>query len=247
MRTHILSDRHGRRFLIEVGVVVLGVLIALGAEQAVQAVKWRQEVAATSEALGDELLTATYQGYERAAVNLCLRERIKALADKVGRNQSEWKGDALPVRTDYLGPVLPQVYRTPSRIWSRDAWDAALAGGTTNHMPRKRVSDYAAVYAQISDLRQLERRENEHTSSLAFLAQDQVLESRARTEAMHTLAELDRINNMIVLIAGQVATSARELGVKLDTAEARDEFTQVLKDQRRLRGRCVRDPLARLS
>ena len=144
-----------------------------------------------------------------------------------------------------MGPVLPQVYRTPSRIWSRDAWDAALAGGAINHMPRKRVSKYAAVYAQISDLRQLETREDEVTSNLAFLAQDQILESHTRSETVSDLAELDRINNTMVLIAGQVETSARDLGVRLDTAQAQADFRQIIKSQRSLRGRCVQDPLAR--
>ena len=99
MQTHMLKGRHGQRFLIDVGVVVLGVLIALAAEQAVQAVKWRQEVAATQKGLENELLVATYQGYERVAVNPCLRERIKGLADKIARNKSDWSGEALPART----------------------------------------------------------------------------------------------------------------------------------------------------
>lgn len=40
-----------REFLKEVGIIVLGVLLALGAEQTVEWVHWRQQVGITDEAL----------------------------------------------------------------------------------------------------------------------------------------------------------------------------------------------------
>ena len=145
------------------------------------------------------------------------------------------------MRTDYLGPVLPQVYRAPNRNWTRDSWDAALAGGTANHMSRERGSNYASIYTQITHLGGLQQREEEISSNLAFLAQDQILDQRSRIDAINNLAELDRINTLIVLVAGQVAESAKELGVRLNRADAQADFRGVLKRQRLLRGACVQE------
>ena len=47
MHFHLPKPIHGwRAFVGEVAIIVLGVLIALGAEQAVQSIEWREKVAA---------------------------------------------------------------------------------------------------------------------------------------------------------------------------------------------------------
>jgi type II secretory pathway pseudopilin PulG len=55
MHVHLPKPLHGwRAFVGEVGIIVLGVLIALGAEQLVEAVHWRQETQIAREALNAE-------------------------------------------------------------------------------------------------------------------------------------------------------------------------------------------------
>jgi hypothetical protein len=52
MHFHLPKPLHGWRELLgEVGIIVIGVLIALGAEQVVETIHWRNEVAAERASL----------------------------------------------------------------------------------------------------------------------------------------------------------------------------------------------------
>src|SRR3954469_17736141 len=54
MHIHLPKPLHGwREFVGEVGIIVIGVLIALGAEQVVEAMHWRSEVEAARQSLYD--------------------------------------------------------------------------------------------------------------------------------------------------------------------------------------------------
>lgn len=55
MHIHLPKPLHGwRAFIGEVGIIVLGVLIALGAEQLVEALHWRAEMNGERQALYSE-------------------------------------------------------------------------------------------------------------------------------------------------------------------------------------------------
>src|ERR1700751_6074878 len=55
MHFHLPKPLHGwREFAGEVGIIVIGVLIALGAEQVVESFHWRHEVGETRKALDAE-------------------------------------------------------------------------------------------------------------------------------------------------------------------------------------------------
>ena len=80
MHFHLPKPLHGwREFAGEVGIIVIGVLIALGAEQAVEAVHWRHKVEAVKEAVrhAEQLMTAEIrdddlpQAVARAAIGNC--------------------------------------------------------------------------------------------------------------------------------------------------------------------------------
>ena len=72
-----------RIFAGEVGVIVLGVLIALGAQQAVETFQWRSETTATEAALEEEIMDSVEVADERVAVSPCLQRRIAQLGSKL--------------------------------------------------------------------------------------------------------------------------------------------------------------------
>lgn len=56
MHVHLPKPLHGwRAFVGEVGIIVIGVLIALGAEECVRAIHWRAEVHDLRQAFDHEL------------------------------------------------------------------------------------------------------------------------------------------------------------------------------------------------
>ena len=69
--------RNWREFLKEVGIIVLGVCIALAAEQAVEWVHWRQEVAAARDALRAEIAFNDANAFaRRIAYQPCMDRQI---------------------------------------------------------------------------------------------------------------------------------------------------------------------------
>ena len=94
MKLHKLRPRDGWRvFSGEVGVIVLGVLIALVAQQVAEDWQWRQNVARTKSDLNAQISTAVANSAERAAVDPCLSQRLSQLAIKVAASRGEWTGD----------------------------------------------------------------------------------------------------------------------------------------------------------
>ena len=71
---------HGWRALLgEVGIIVVGVLIALGAGQLVEEVTWRAQVNAGRDALRDEYITILENAAEREMEDECIRGRLASL------------------------------------------------------------------------------------------------------------------------------------------------------------------------
>ncbi len=136
MHFHLPKPLHGwREFAGEVGIIVLGVLIALGAEQLVETLHWRTEVADARQALDREVaynLGAIAKRQEEGpCINRRLRE-IRELLTALGPGTS-------PGRRAPLGQ--PQLWRPRT-----NAWQAAMAGQVAERMPLATRVGYAQLY-----------------------------------------------------------------------------------------------------
>lgn len=127
-----------RELLSEIGVIIVGVLIALAAEQAVEWAHWRGEVKETRESLHAELganLGVYRFRYEQLD---CINRRIDAL-DRWGQ---EWKAGT-PVN-----PIAP-IGRPRRQALAFDAWDVAQSGGVAVHIPLTERIRLARLYGMI--------------------------------------------------------------------------------------------------
>jgi hypothetical protein len=125
-----------REFLKEIGTIVVGVLIALGAEQAVEAVHWRHKVAEAERAMRFQLSADDgAQAFARAAVTRCLDDQLGAIiaAVEAGRDRSEVAR-------------LTEAYRPPHRSWDRQAWEAAVASDVASHMGAARLNLWGGAF-----------------------------------------------------------------------------------------------------
>lgn len=75
-----------REFLKEYAIIVIGVLTALGAEQAVDAMRWAHQVDAAEAALKPTFVREANNAAERVAVDLCVTQRLAFLSDVVRRS-----------------------------------------------------------------------------------------------------------------------------------------------------------------
>ena len=80
MHIHLPQPLHGwRTFIGEVGIIVIGVLIALGAEQLVQWFHGREDVAQLRAALKGELADDRARWEYMSSANSCTLKRLDAL------------------------------------------------------------------------------------------------------------------------------------------------------------------------
>src|SRR5206468_10323303 len=80
MHFHLPKPMHGwRAFVGEVGIIVVGVLIALAAEQVVESWHWRHETEATRQALRREAADSLQGAAQRSAQQACVEQRLKVI------------------------------------------------------------------------------------------------------------------------------------------------------------------------
>ena len=230
-----------RVFAGEVGVIVLGVLIALGAQQAVEELRWREEVRLTEDALTIEIAHSVLHASERQMVNRCLSDRLSHLIGKVSSNQGPWSGDPLPLPQTGTGvtTTTPAAYRTPNRPWNEDVWVATQNGGVFSHMPRERVAAFANVYARMEGLRRMNEFEQQVFPELLYLSFDTRLDAAARQRALATLGRLDWLNGTILLDGEKLIDEVRATRLDFSRTSLERDMAEVERTQRAFRGKCV--------
>jgi hypothetical protein len=138
-----------RAFAGEVGVIVLGVLLALGAQQLAEAVQMRANVREFRRTIDHEIGLNLYVYEIRSRGSACNEKRIRTLID-----WAEKAGD---------GQVLPKITgAAPIAITPyRSAWDTRN-GEVFAHVPDRARQKYAEFYDELEnnwDLMKLERDE----------------------------------------------------------------------------------------
>src|SRR5437764_9988353 len=93
MHIHLPKPLHGwRGFVGEVSIIVLGVLIALGAEQLLDAWRWRDRAHATFESLKSESSLNFRYAAEQVTVGNCIDQQLARIHDRLLSG-----GSSLPV------------------------------------------------------------------------------------------------------------------------------------------------------
>jgi len=131
-----------RAFWSEIVIVVLGVVIALAANEAVQDWNWRNKVKDAEARLQGDIAWAFLWAAEKYASQPCMDAQLATMA----RNVLD-SGDTLQPMPVVGSLNLQMVVRMPNRPYRFPVWDALLADGTASHFATQRQ----ALYARISD------------------------------------------------------------------------------------------------
>ena len=136
MHFHLPKPLHGwRAFAGEVGIIVVGVLIALGAEQVVETIHWKNEVASERASLLQEA-TDTLAGVKaRAAQQPCVDRRLAEIRTVLERHH----------RGEPLG-LVGEIGRPSRQTATRGTWQIALAGQALAHMSDDEKLDFSAAF-----------------------------------------------------------------------------------------------------
>jgi hypothetical protein len=248
MEVHLPKPLHGwREFVGEVGIIVLGVLIALGFEQLVDQWRWHREVESTRQAIANELVEAANQGAMRIAVEDCLRDRIGELAGRLNASNGRWTADPLPLAPGaqstphWDNRSMGRVYAVPLVGWSQDAWDTAKSAGVLDHMRRDEATSYSQVYGEIAGLRDYQDQELLLESNLSFLGADQRLDDRSRNVALGKLGQLDALNATNAGLGSLIIEQMKSLHLHVDRTSSAEQLKQEIAHARKWRGNCVKD------
>jgi hypothetical protein len=137
MDIHLPKVPHSWRELAkEIAIIVVGVLIALLAEQIVQSWEWRQKVKVAQTSMRRELLWDDGpQIYQRAAMHSCLVAQL----DRI-------RAAAISSRAREEIARLINGYWVSIRTYDRLALDAANASDIDSHMPADELDMISSAY-----------------------------------------------------------------------------------------------------
>jgi len=184
-----------REFLKEVGTIVLGVCVALGAEQAVEWAHWRNQVTTARSAIAQELVRVMSNGLERVRETQCVEQRLDAVAAILDQAS----------RTGSLPPV-PQINQTHFRTWPDDVWRTVVASQSAPHFPQQELARLGRIYSQEAILSVTNRDEMLAWANLsAMVGPGRRLDPASEAELRKALSEARYYNRAMTLMGGQIA------------------------------------------
>jgi hypothetical protein len=229
MHVHLPKPLHGwREFAGEVGIIVLGVLIALGAEQAVENWHWHQKVGHAEDAMRLELAKDDGpQAYGRVLIGPCLDAQLARIHDGIGH-----------VPPGQLRQ-LALAYLPPFRSWDSEAWKAVLGSDVGSHMGPERLVQWSSPYRVITDMTTSNKAERDLATELREMLSP-VGEPSA--DALQTLrrdaAQLQTANSGLFRASQLLLARSQALGAPVPRAMQQELFLEA----RRMYGGCVHVP-----
>jgi hypothetical protein len=229
MHFHLPKPLHGwRAFVGEVGIIVVGVLIALGAEQGVEAVRWHERADEARERLRAEVGHEFLLLEERKSVYDCIDKQLSAIEAAVLAAGSTLK--PLPLYQEHGIAKLSHgdysyVLRTPSRSWSDSAWQSVITEGLSSHLTRDERRLLPIHYSQMERMRELNAQDDVAAGDLAALSKPLALDPGVKASFIRSV-EAERVRNLAMGgLSTQMIDTIRQLGY-VPSATERHESLQ---------------------
>jgi hypothetical protein len=229
MHVRLPKPLHGWRALVgEVGIIVLGVLIALAFGQLVDAWQWRDKVSHAEAAMRLELAEDDGpQAYGRVLIGQCLDMQIAKIRDGAGNvpaNQlRQWAASYIP----------------PFRTWDSEAWKVVVASDTGSHMGSDRLIAWSAPYRILPGLTEGDEREAQQVVELRNVLPPTGDPSPSDLRSLRLTAALLRLANHRFMTGSELLLGRmRALGVEVPQPMQR----QLIAHARAMYGSCVTIP-----
>lgn len=143
----------------EIGVIVIGVVIALAGEQGVEALHWMHEGNEGEAALKIAFVREANNSALRETENGCIVRRLASLS-------------AIMTRASESGrlPAIDDIGRPGSTPWTIGVWDALVANQTVSHLPRQKMLAWTTIHQRSAFLSTLGDQEEEQWTILDSMA-----------------------------------------------------------------------------
>ncbi len=208
MHFHLPKPLHGwREFAGEVAIIVLGVLIALGAEQILESWRWQMRAQDGRERLRAEIGHEFLLMQEREAVGDCIDAQLSHVEDAVLSSGATLKPLALYTERPSLNLSVTYIVRAPSRSWSDSAWQSVISEGLSEHLTARERQYLPIHYSQMARVREAGRDEDDALGELRALSRPLPLDANVRSGFVRLIeGERERNRLMTYLSADMIGT-----------------------------------------
>lgn len=205
-----------RELLKEWGIIVLGVLTALFAEQAVQSIEWGHKVQVADAEMSNELSVGDGpQAYVRVAIHDCVATHLDDIRSAVEL------GDRSRAR------ALIDSFWLPNRTWDVLARDAATASDVASHMPHNKMFQFRVAYNVIAPMQRVADRELADRANLdALPASGGVIETPEKLATLSAVEALRIDNDTMDRESQFLLNHIRGVGLGLDSAFVRRQMEE---------------------
>ena len=204
MHFHLPKPLHSwREFAGEVGIIVLGVLIALGAEQLVEVAHRQSEGVQAENTIRDEIELNLGRLQSRRAIHRCVDRRIEeiqALLDSAATN---------PAVTSPSWVGRPQYW-----TFLDSRWRAESQAGRAALVDARRLSDYGMMYDRMGNLLDEMNAEQTDWARLRALEHLHRLDADGALQLTLTLQDARYRNWRLALVTDQLFAMARVLNLR---------------------------------
>jgi hypothetical protein len=204
MEIHRPKAAHSwREFLVEIGTIVIGILIALGLEQSVDVVHEHQLAREAKDAINAEMQEDLDRVAYRHAQQPCIDRRLQEITGLM----SDWRGGKAPPEGLAIGD--------PGDVALVDQrWQANLNSGRFSRQSSAEQSGQADFYTRLSVLADMEKREHYAWSQLRALELGpRALSDDMRPSLIAALAEARTDASDVWQVGTQVAVMAKRAGL----------------------------------
>ncbi|MBV9548779.1 MAG: hypothetical protein JO256_03790 [Alphaproteobacteria bacterium] len=206
-----------REFAKEYVIIVLGVATALAAEQGVEWLHWRSEVAQVRAGLAIELGRVMQYGIERVRTAKCTEDRLNELARILDS----------AMRSGKLPPI-GSIGSAPTRPWVSIAWQSVTQSQTASHFSSEELNRFGLIYNAVPALAEAQGEELKAWSDLSTMTgPGRPLNPSLESTLQTALARARYLNRFMASIGGSEVTRIAALKLPF-TAEDQRQINTAL-------------------
>jgi hypothetical protein len=211
----------------EIAIVVVGVLIALLAQQTVEGWEWAHKVKVSEAAIRHELLSDDGpEVYQRVALHPCMQARLEGIRAAVETNRS---------RAEIADMVAE--YKVVFVTYDRIAYEAATASQVSTHMDQDALDLFTVPYTTLPAMDSANRQEAVDLARLRGIKRTGgPLTQAEESQLLWAVEALRNDDNMIYAAATSALPAIRRIG-PLDPKR----LSFYMKVARSAYGDCVKD------
>jgi hypothetical protein len=202
MRIRLPKPLHGwREFVGEVGIIVLGVLVALGAQQVAETINTHERIAQTRAALDAELSRDLAAFEWRFDYRPCVRSRVAEL-DRWAKGMAA--GEGVKLKKEITPPIYFAINTT---VWQASENDAA-------QMPVETKLNYASMYAAFGSLDEVMRDEQDAWDAVSGYEDSKDLTREELHSVRSAIIDFQSDDALLDVFQQRLHSQAAKLGIR---------------------------------